>query len=46
MRLSRSVRNPFITDMTMIRTATDSMMPAKAIQLITVTPPFLRVVRR
>ena len=46
MRLRRSVRKPFITDMTTISTATDSAMPPKAIQLISVTPPLRRVVRR
>ncbi len=46
MRLRSSTRKPFITDMTMISTATASAMPMKEIAEISATPPWLRLARR
>ena len=40
------MRKPFITDMTMIRTATASITPTKEITEISATPPCLRLARR
>ena len=46
MRSSSSLLNPFITDMTMMRIATASMMRMKEMVEISATPPSLRRARR
>jgi hypothetical protein len=46
MRFSSSARKPFITLITMISTATASMMPMKEISEISATPPSRRLARR
>ena len=42
----RSARKPFITDITMISTATASMMPTNEMIEISAMPPSLRRARR
>ena len=46
MRPSRSARNPFITDMTMIKVATPSAMPTKEKIAMTDTNPSCRRARK
>ena len=46
MRASRSARNPFITDMTMIKVATPSAMPSSEKIAMTDTNPSCRRARK
>ena len=46
MRLTNSMRNPFITDITMISVATPSMMPSSEKIAMTETNPSCRRARR
>ena len=46
MRPSRSARNPFITDMTMIKVATPSAIPSSEKIAMTETNPSCRRARR